>query len=68
MCDARHHHLVDAAVAELEHGADHLLLFGLDDALLRAALDQDRQLLRGQPVALDLVHAERARDRAVDAC
>ena len=30
---------------ELEHGADHLLLLGLDDALLAAALDEDHQLL-----------------------
>ena len=58
--DARHHHLVDAALAELQHGADHLLLFRLDDALLAAALDQDHQLLGARSVAVGLRHAKAA--------
>ena len=36
---------MDALVAELDDRLDHLLLLGLEDALLAAALDQDRQLL-----------------------
>ena len=43
--DARHHDLVDAPVAELDDRADHLLLLGLEDALLAAALDDQAQLL-----------------------
>ena len=54
---ARDHDLVDALLAELEHAADHLLLLGLDGALLRAALDEDAQLLAGD----GLVGARRAR-------
>ena len=42
--DPRHHHLVDALVAELDDRVDHLLLLGLEDALLAAALDEDLQL------------------------
>ena len=49
--DARDHHLVDALLAQLEHRADHLLLLGLDDALLAAALDEDHQLLGRDPLA-----------------
>ena len=61
--DARDHHLVDALLAKLEHGADHLLLFGLDDALLSAALDEDHQLLGGELLALRVGDPEQARDR-----
>ena len=43
--DARDHDLVDPSLAQLEHRADHLLLLRLDDALLAAALDEDKQLL-----------------------
>ena len=43
--DARDHHLVDALVAELDDRVDHLLLLGLEDALLAAALDDQAQLL-----------------------
>ena len=43
--DARDHDLVDAPVAELDDRVDHLLLFGLEDALLAAALDEDLELL-----------------------
>ena len=60
--DARHHHLVHALLAQLEHRADHLLLFGLDDALLAAALDEDQQLLGGDLLVLRSGDAEQARD------
>ena len=43
--DPRHHDLVDALVAELDDRLDHLLLLGLEDPLLAAPLDQDRELL-----------------------
>ena len=43
--DARHHHLVHAPLAELDDRVDHLLLLGLEDALLAAALDDQPQLL-----------------------
>ena len=61
--DARDHDLVDALVAELDDRLDHLLLLGLEDALLAAALDEDRQLL-GAHHALRLVaRAEHPRRR-----
>jgi len=60
--DARDHHLVDALLAKLEHGADHLLLLGLDDSLLAATLDDDHQLLGGELLALRVGDAEQARD------
>ena len=47
-------------LAELEHRADHLLLLGLDHALLAAALDEDHQLLRGELLALRVGDAEEA--------
>ena len=37
---------MDAHVAELDDRLDHLLLLGLEDPLLAAALDEDGQLLR----------------------
>ena len=43
--DARRHHLVQAPVAELDDRVDHLLLLGLQDALLATALDDEPQLL-----------------------
>ncbi len=49
--DARDHDLVDALVAELDDRVDHLLLLGLEDALLAAALDEDRQLFGAHHVA-----------------
>ena len=45
---------MDALVAELDDRVDHLLLLGLEDALLAAALDEDLQLL-GAHHALRLV-------------
>ena len=56
--DARHHHLVHLALAEPQHGADHLLLLGLDDALLAAPLDEDHQLLGRDPVPVDVADAQ----------
>ena len=61
--DARNHHLVDALLPELEHRADHLLLLGLDDPLLAAALDEDHQLLGRDTLLLLLADAEKARCR-----
>ena len=43
--DPRDHHLVEAALAELDDRVDHLLLLGLEDALLAAALDDEPELL-----------------------
>ena len=43
--DPRHHHLVQAPVAELDDRVDHLLLLGLEDPLLPAALHDQPQLL-----------------------
>ena len=45
--DARDHDLVDAPVAELDDRVDHLLLLGLEDPLLPAALHDQAQLLGG---------------------
>ena len=42
--DAGHHHLVQLRVAQRHHGGDHLLLFGLDDALLAPLLDDEADL------------------------
>ena len=64
--DARDHDLVHAALAELEHGADHLLLLGLDDALLPAPLDEDQQLLGGDRLVGDVADAEQAGDGVGD--
>ena len=47
--DARDHDLVDAPAAELDDRVDHLLLLGLEDPLLAAALDDQAQLLGGDP-------------------
>ena len=60
--DARDHHLVDAALAQLQHRADHLLLLRLDDALLPAALHEDHQLVGRDPVAIDVLDPEQPRD------
>ena len=45
--DPRDHDLVDPPVAELDDRVDHLLLLGLEDPLLAAALDDQPQLLGG---------------------
>ena len=45
--DARDHDLVDAPAAELDDRVDHLLLLGLEDPLLAAALHDEAQLLGG---------------------
>ena len=60
--DARDHDLVDALVAELDDRVDHLLLLGLEDALLAAALDEDLELL-GAHHALRLRRPRRASGR-----
>ena len=46
---ARDHHLVHALLAELDDRVDHLLLLGLEDALLATLLDDQAQLLRADP-------------------
>ena len=48
--DARDHDLVDALVAELDDRVDHLLLLGLEDALLAALLDDQPELLGADPL------------------
>ena len=63
---ARDHDLVGALLAELEHAADHLLLLGLDGALLGAALDEDAQLLAGDGLVGHVAHAEQARHEVGD--
>ena len=60
--DAGDHDLVDAALAELEHAADHLLLLGLDRALLPSPLDEDAQLLARDRLVGDVADAEHPRD------
>ena len=49
--DARDHDLVDALVAELDDRVDHLLLLGLEDALLATLLDDQPDLLGADPLA-----------------
>ena len=61
--DPRDHHLVDAALAELDDRVDHLLLLGLEDALLAAALDDQAQLLGADLGLVRDVAAEQAGDR-----
>ena len=61
--DARDHDLVDALVAELDDRVDHLLLFGLEDALLAALLDDQAQLLGADPLVGRDVGAEQAADQ-----
>ena len=68
--DARDHDLVDALVAELDDRVDHLLLLGLEDPLLAAALDDQAQLLGADPRLAPRRRrrsspADRARDRPV---
>ena len=62
--DARDHDLVDALVAELDDRVDHLLLLGLEDALLAALLDDQAQLLGADPLVGRDVGAEQPADRA----
>ncbi len=54
--DARDHDLVDAPLTQLDDRVDHLLLLGLERPLLRAALDDEPQLLGAH---LRLVHPAR---------
>ena len=56
--DPGDHHLVEAAIAELDDRVDHLLLLGLEDALLAAPLDDQAELLGG-----DLALLRRRRPR-----
>ena len=62
--DARDHDLVDALVAELDDRVDHLLLLGLEDALLAALLDDQAQLLGADPLVGRDVGAEQPADIA----
>ena len=64
--DARDHHLVDALVAELDDRVDHLLLLGLEDALLAATLDEDLELLGAHHARVRLACAEQPRDAVGD--
>ena len=58
----RDHHLVQPPPAELDDRVDHLLLFGLEDALLAAALDEQLELLGAHHLAaVDVVDAEQPR-------
>ena len=57
---ARDHDLVDAALAELDDRVDHLLLLGLEDALLAATLDEQLELL-GRDLASGRCRRHRAR-------
>jgi len=59
----RNHHLVQTAVAELDDGADHLLFFRLEDALLAAALHYQLEFLCAD-LRLPDVCAEAAGDLA----
>ena len=60
--DTRDHDLVDAPVTELDDRVDHLLLLGLEDALLPAALDQDLELFGAHDPRRDITGAEDPRD------
>ena len=60
--DARDHDLVDALLAELDDRVDHLLLLGLEDALLAAPLDDQAQLLGADPLVGRDVGAEQPAD------
>jgi hypothetical protein len=57
---------VDAPVAKLDDGVDHLLLLGLEDPLLAAALDDQLQLLRADLRLLRHVDTQRVGDGAGD--
>ncbi len=52
--------------AELDDRADHLLLLGLEDALLAAALDEQLELLGGHRLGAHLARAEEPGDGAGD--
>ena len=62
---ARHHHLADDGVAELEHRVDHLPLAGLDHRGLLGQVDQRAQLGLGRERALGepLARGERVADQ-----
>ena len=65
--DARHHHLVDLRLGQLDDAVDHLLLVLLDAALLAAGLDQHLQLLGRQVAGLrSLLAAKRADEQPGD--
>ena len=53
-------------VAELDDRLDHLLLLGLEDALLAAALDEDRQLLGGHHALRLVARTEHSRHTGRD--
>ena len=53
---------MDALVAELDDRVDHLLLLGLEDALLAALLDDQAQLLGADPLVGRHVRAEQPAD------
>ena len=57
---------MDALVAELDDRLDHLLLLGLEDPLLAAALDEERQLLGAHHVVRLVAGAEHPGDRVGD--
>ena len=61
--DPRDHHLVEAALAELDDRVDHLLLLGLEDALLAAPLDDQAELLGADLGLVRHGRAEQAGDR-----
>ena len=54
---------MDAAAAELDDRVDHLLLLGLEDALLAAALDDEPELLGRDLRLVGDVRAEEPGDR-----
>ena len=49
---------MDALLAELDDRVDHLLLLGLEDALLATLLDDQAELLRADPFVGGHVGAE----------
>ena len=60
--DPRDHHLVETALAELDDRVDHLLLLGLEDALLPATLHDQAQLLGGDLRLVGHARAEQPGD------
>ena len=55
-----------ALIAKLDDRVDHLLLFGLEDALLAALLDDQAQLLGADPLVGRDVGPEQPGDAARD--
>ncbi len=64
--DPGDHDLVQAPVAELDDRVDHLLLLGLEDALLAAALDDQLELLGGHLGLARHLHPEQPGDPVRD--